>query len=124
CPVVGGGVDDGLGDATGAVGECLELEHTHGAVPEDGLGGTEHLGELLNGLRSDVQGEPPLRCGIQVGDLLLGLLGELGSPGEIDGEDDLVAETDRKSTRLNSSHVSISYAVFCLKKKKLEYIVE
>src|SRR5438477_3761214 len=27
-------------------------------------------------------------------------------------------ETDRKSTRLNSSHMSISYAVFCLKKKK------
>src|SRR5699024_12748647 len=26
--------------------------------------------------------------------------------------------TDRKSTRLNSSHVSISYAVFCLKKKR------
>src|SRR5437870_10202836 len=28
-----------------------------------------------------------------------------------------VAPTDRKSTRLNSSHVAISYAVFCLKKK-------
>src|SRR5690554_7106717 len=28
------------------------------------------------------------------------------------------AGTDRKSTRLNSSHVRISYAVFCLKKKK------
>src|SRR5690348_18215998 len=28
------------------------------------------------------------------------------------------AATDRKSTRLNSSHPSISYAVFCLKKKK------
>src|SRR5574337_1938006 len=28
------------------------------------------------------------------------------------------ASTDRKSTRLNSSHHSISYAVFCLKKKK------
>src|SRR5689334_24815262 len=28
------------------------------------------------------------------------------------------AGTDRKSTRLNSSHSSISYAVFCLKKKK------
>src|SRR5437868_12720234 len=27
---------------------------------------------------------------------------------------------DRKSTRLNSSHVSISYAVFCLKKKKTQ----
>src|SRR5438477_1773745 len=29
------------------------------------------------------------------------------------------AKLDRKSTRLNSSHMSISYAVFCLKKKKL-----
>src|SRR5690606_41444051 len=28
------------------------------------------------------------------------------------------ADGDRKSTRLNSSHVKISYAVFCLKKKK------
>src|SRR5699024_11657399 len=30
----------------------------------------------------------------------------------------LYRELDRKSTRLNSSHVSISYAVFCLKKKR------
>src|SRR5699024_11432428 len=30
----------------------------------------------------------------------------------------LLPKPDRKSTRLNSSHVSISYAVFCLKKKK------
>src|SRR5699024_11258430 len=30
----------------------------------------------------------------------------------------VIDSTDRKSTRLNSSHVSISYAVFCLKKKK------
>src|SRR5439155_23831931 len=29
------------------------------------------------------------------------------------------ADEDRKSTRLNSSHVAISYAVFCLKKKKM-----
>src|SRR3712207_7290545 len=29
-----------------------------------------------------------------------------------------VATSDRKSTRLNSSHANISYAVFCLKKKK------
>src|SRR5690554_7708669 len=34
--------------------------------------------------------------------------------------DDIIngLNTDRKSTRLNSSHVRISYAVFCLKKKK------
>src|SRR5258707_9719323 len=29
-----------------------------------------------------------------------------------------ISERDRKSTRLNSSHANISYAVFCLKKKK------
>src|SRR3712207_8976516 len=29
-----------------------------------------------------------------------------------------LAKSDRKSTRLNSSHANISYAVFCLKKKK------
>src|SRR3712207_7304981 len=29
-----------------------------------------------------------------------------------------IGESDRKSTRLNSSHANISYAVFCLKKKK------
>src|SRR3989442_11192536 len=34
--------------------------------------------------------------------------------GDLDAEDVL---EDRKSTRLNSSHVRISYAVFCLKKK-------
>src|SRR5256885_16224630 len=30
-----------------------------------------------------------------------------------------ISSTDRKSTRLNSSHLVISYAVFCLKKKKI-----
>src|SRR5688572_32202150 len=32
------------------------------------------------------------------------------------------AERDRKSTRLNSSHSQISYAVFCLKKKKYDQL--
>src|SRR6266487_6606103 len=40
------------------------------------------------------------------------------SPDELDKLDRLAA--DRKSTRLNSSHPSISYAVFCLKKKKTD----
>src|SRR5438876_1953994 len=35
-----------------------------------------------------------------------------------DGERPVQLSGDRKSTRLNSSHPSISYAVFCLKKKK------
>src|SRR2546422_8620242 len=33
-------------------------------------------------------------------------------------------DTDRKSTRLNSSHGYISYAVFCLKKKKKKIIIQ
>src|SRR5436309_8141377 len=37
--------------------------------------------------------------------------------GRAGGDD---GREDRKSTRLNSSHVKISYAVFCLKKKKLK----
>src|SRR5690554_7739405 len=40
---------------------------------------------------------------------------------QLDGDKfdfDTVITADRKSTRLNSSHVRISYAVFCLKKKK------
>src|SRR5688572_30998806 len=35
------------------------------------------------------------------------------------GPASLLQQTDRKSTRLNSSHSQISYAVFCLKKKKI-----
>src|SRR5437773_9459825 len=52
----------------------------------------------------------------------------LGLPADARGIDVVVAQwipsiplatsKDRKSTRLNSSHITISYAVFCLKKKK------
>src|SRR3712207_7566720 len=38
--------------------------------------------------------------------------------GAADGEHGQPDQADRKSTRLNSSHANISYAVFCLKKKK------
>src|SRR5690348_17749778 len=64
------------------------------------------------------------------GILLLGLDGRLWSVGPdqlseseslekafAPSEADALARQDRKSTRLNSSHPSISYAVFCLKKK-------
>src|SRR3712207_8990967 len=42
--------------------------------------------------------------------------------GYLEGQDKdftIRVERDRKSTRLNSSHANISYAVFCLKKKKI-----
>src|SRR5439155_25783860 len=44
-----------------------------------------------------------------------------GDPSEVPNTSSSVhsMNPDRKSTRLNSSHVAISYAVFCLKKKKI-----
>src|SRR5690625_5581578 len=42
-----------------------------------------------------------------------------GSPGASPGP--VAGSRDRKSTRLNSSHVAISYAVFCLKKKRKQH---
>src|SRR3712207_7221900 len=38
--------------------------------------------------------------------------------GYVEGIAERLTGTDRKSTRLNSSHANISYAVFCLKKKR------
>src|SRR5947209_12474104 len=42
-------------------------------------------------------------------------------PGDDHALGQVEEEADRKSTRLNSSHANISYAVFCLKKKKTNH---
>src|SRR5690625_6590681 len=63
-------------------------------------------GWLVNGQRPTVASAPPL-----VSSLLTWERVESWNAGE----------QDRKSTRLNSSHVAISYAVFCLKKKNRRY---
>src|SRR3712207_7218423 len=54
---------------------------------------------------SKTQAEVPSRVVLPPGDI-----SEVSSP--------FGSDRDRKSTRLNSSHANISYAVFCLKKKK------
>src|SRR5689334_23721361 len=55
----------------------------------------------------------------------VGLVGRRRGDGPVAVRCQLVAfeqgRRDRKSTRLNSSHSSISYAVFCLKKKKKQH---
>src|SRR3712207_9014166 len=68
--------------------------------------------------RADLGGRPDLRVaepGEQPGGRRVGHRGP-GDPEPrlLAAEEDVV---DRKSTRLNSSHANISYAVFCLKKK-------
>src|ERR1035441_6636454 len=50
--------------------------------------------------------------------------GELFLVMEFISGDTRSEELDRKSTRLNSSHLGISYAVFCLKKKKYESLMD
>src|SRR5699024_11992651 len=77
---------------------------------ERGRGG---IGRLLEPGVDDAGGVSAL-----VGGDGLGLVedGDLGSREPV--RDFAGCGGDRKSTRLNSSHVSISYAVFCLKKKK------
>src|SRR5205085_7388845 len=53
-------------------------------------------------------------------EVVVGTLGIIYHQGKVETDEIREAENpgDRKSTRLNSSHSQISYAVFCLKKKK------
>src|SRR5690625_6076679 len=55
---------------------------------------------------------------VELEHVLEALSGEAGTwfPALLEGAEDVSNTLDRKSTRLNSSHVAISYAVFCLKK--------
>src|SRR3712207_8559840 len=71
-----------------------------------------HLGQDVLTGRSD--GTPLLRAGVEVTPRYKEALMSAGI-NAVYVDDSL---GDRKSTRLNSSHANISYAVFCLKKKK------
>src|SRR5207253_8924118 len=93
-------------------------------VPSGGLiSGQAAVVDLVNGSLSDMMVRAPAGMIAEIGDKgsagvgaraeLLVKLKELLEDTRAYG-----ARKDRKSTRLNSSHVAISYAVFCLKKKK------
>src|SRR2546422_3433756 len=75
------------------------------------------LGDIEHGARV-VKGDQPARSLLQVA---VRSAVEPVAALAVDGlevGDDVLESRDRKSTRLNSSHGYISYAVFCLKKKK------
>src|SRR3712207_7577368 len=76
----------------------VEAEHVRPAdAVEDGDPGLRRRQHVAVRLHPDLEASPGRP------------IAEVGDVGEV---------RDRKSTRLNSSHANISYAVFCLKKKK------
>src|SRR3712207_7205208 len=77
-----------------------ELPRRQLALVVDGRGEVERVADVVEDERDGL------------GRRVLEAEGEL-----VEADDELVGE-DRKSTRLNSSHANISYAVFCLKKNK------
>src|SRR5690606_41758782 len=113
-----------------AAGEARDLGQ--GPV-EDGAHVVAELGARVEAVRLDVAerlGEELVVAAVRAVDLVrrdegqdrahgAALLADRGVGRTVDellpGE---LEDLDRKSTRLNSSHVKISYAVFCLKKKK------
>src|SRR5690349_24954759 len=70
---------------------------------------------------SPVRATPPVRFSLP----RVAVIADNGRPGATPSspaqDRDADRPVDRKSTRLNSSHVEISYAVFCLKKKKKQH---
>src|SRR5438128_8438670 len=93
------------------------------ALPEDVVGkrralelGEDHLVGLLQHVREHVEPAAMRHAQDHLGDVEPRRLLDDGIQQR---HERLAALEDRKSTRLNSSHGSISYAVFCLKKKKL-----
>src|SRR5699024_8955976 len=129
--------ENALEEAHLAVADVLEneydmsLEQLPGLVGEVALRNQEET-EDQEGSAGDEQsdGEDPLdlsdpdqaqQAAEQWGDSPLADLAfstDGGLAVRMNPEDVPDADPDRKSTRLNSSHVSISYAVFCLKKKR------
>src|SRR5438309_7981452 len=79
------------------------------------------LGDKINGDRATVKTKVVAKNGSEIPvDYRMILSGERWRACDVVVAGVSLIE-DRKSTRLNSSHSSISYAVFCLKKKKRKY---
>ena len=85
-----GGVNNGLSNTTGTVGECFKLEHTHRAVPENGLRAGQDTRKLFNGFGSNVQAHPAFGDFVDWNDLLFCVSSKLRSGYEVNWQDNLV----------------------------------
>src|SRR2546428_3085364 len=95
---------------------CTMLKHGSREVAEPGIFAQDTVGQTARHLRRYLgmrrTGTPPRTwAAVSAAALLAGCMVAAAGAG--------ATMQDRKSTRLNSSHDQISYAVFCLKKKTL-----
>src|SRR5699024_11370843 len=98
---------------TGATG------HLGGLVIDKLLARDVAASDIVAIVRNEEKAQPLAQRGVGVA--VANFDDEAALTAALEGVDRLVfISADRKSTRLNSSHVSISYAVFCLKKKSTD----
>src|SRR5699024_12346093 len=88
----------------------------HDALPISGAAKqlNQGMSEVVTNMESIYQGQVALTNGLNETKSGITQI----KNGKVEEAQAIESLKDRKSTRLNSSHVSISYAVFCLKKKK------
>src|SRR5437773_4189615 len=110
------GIDADLAETTGP-GHATEIA-ARAAAERRGLviacGGDGTLNEIVNGLAAHQNGHR-VPLALLPGGTANILAKELDLPWDILKAAQKLVHGDRKSTRLNSSHITISYAVFCLK---------
>src|ERR1035437_10985975 len=94
---------------------CEDYAGNPGPHLPQGQGHRQCIGNSFARVRDASSRRKALPRRSTAGQALAGMCGRTGPSPRGD-----VADTDRKSTRLNSSHANISYAVFCLKKKKIQ----
>src|SRR5690606_41664639 len=101
---------------------CARLPHDLPSFPTRRSSDLHHREVLREEFRRVLAGEPPRRFHVEYR-AANGRIVVLSGSAQAQREDGWPVATqgiDRKSTRLNSSHVKISYAVSCLKKKTFQ----
>src|SRR5699024_2905004 len=97
---------------------CESATRASARALRSSAGSSSSCGDRREAATAEVTGEERLVLLGRGGPLLIGVNRfRIADVGDRQQDRQRVADKDRKSTRLNSSHVSISYAVFCLKTK-------